>query len=86
MHIRDLDSYFKCVVSAIHRYSYLDLFLGIDLSTQSCKATLLDSTLAVTHSATVIFEEDLPQYNAKGGILIREGGVVVSPTLMVFTI
>ena len=59
-----------------------DLFLGIDLSTQSCKATLLDASLTVTHSATVIFEEDLPQYNAKGGILIREGGVVVSPTLM----
>ena len=75
-----------CVVSVIHRYSHLDLFLGIDLSTQSCKATLLDASLTVTHSATVVFEEDLPQYNAKGGILIREGGVVVSPTLMVFTV
>ena len=59
-----------------------DLYLGIDLSTQSCKATLIDSTLTVVNSVTVNFEDDLPQYHTNGGILIYEGGVVVSPTLM----
>ena len=59
------------------------MYLGIDLSTQSCKATLIDPTLTVVNSATVNFEDDLPQYHTNGGILIYEGGVVVSPTLMV---
>ena len=62
----------------------LDLYLGIDLSTQSCKATLIDSSLTVVNSVTVSFGDDLPQYHTNGGILIYDGGVVVSPTLMVF--
>lgn len=61
----------------------IELYLGIDLSTQSCKGVLMSNTLQVVRTAVVHFDTDLPQYETKNGALMRENGVVVSPTLMV---
>lgn len=61
----------------------VDLYLGIDLSTQSCKGVLMSDTLQVVGNAVVQFDNDLPQYGTKNGVLLKGNGVVVSPTLMV---
>ena len=60
-----------------------DLFLGIDLSTQSCKGTVVDEDLTVNYSANVNFDLDLSHYNTTNGVYYKGEGVVVSPTLMV---
>lgn len=61
------------------------LFLGLDASTQSLKASLLSSTLDVISELSVHFDSDLPQYGTKGGVLSGpEGsGEVYSPVIMV---
>ena len=61
----------------------VDLYLGIDLSTQSCKGVLMSDTLQVVGNAVVQFDNDLPRYGTKIGVLLKGNGVVVSPTLMV---
>jgi xylulokinase len=43
-----------------------DLFLGIDLSTQSIKATVVDSNAKVIQETLVNFEADLPNYRTQG--------------------
>lgn len=60
------------------------LFLGLDSSTQSLKATVLDSNLKVVVSETVHFDTELPQYKTKDGVYrdSNENGRIVSPTLM----
>lgn len=60
------------------------LFLGLDSSTQSLKATVLDSNLNIVTSETVHFDSELPQYKTKDGVY-RDSSVngrIVSPTLM----
>jgi len=59
------------------------LFLGLDSSTQSLKAIAIDGTLRVTAEYTVSFDEDLPEYETKGGVHIAPDGLrVTSPPLM----
>lgn len=58
------------------------LFLGIDLSTQSCKAMVVDSKFELKYSARVGFDEDMPRYKTKDGVHQAPGGHVTSPTLM----
>ncbi|KAF4652599.1 hypothetical protein FOZ61_009571 [Perkinsus olseni] len=59
------------------------LFLGFDLSTQSCKAVVLDENLDTVFSTTVKFDEDLPQYHTSNGVSIKESsGEVKSPSAM----
>ncbi|XP_057470244.1 LOW QUALITY PROTEIN: xylulose kinase 2-like [Actinidia eriantha] len=60
------------------------LFLGFDSSTQSLKATVLDSTLNIVHSDIVNFDSDLPHYKTKDGVYRDPSvnGRIVSPTLM----
>uniref|UniRef100_A0A2P2LB52 Xylulose kinase n=1 Tax=Rhizophora mucronata TaxID=61149 RepID=A0A2P2LB52_RHIMU len=60
------------------------LFLGFDSSTQSLKATVLDSSLNIVKSESIHFDSDLPHYNTKGGVLrdATDNGRIVSPTLM----
>ncbi|KAF9601438.1 hypothetical protein IFM89_020205 [Coptis chinensis] len=60
------------------------LFLGFDSSTQSLKATVLDSNLNIVTSETVHFDSELPQYKTKDGVYrdTSVNGRIVSPTLM----
>lgn len=60
------------------------LFLGFDSSTQSLKATVLDSNLNVVISELVHFDSDLPHYKTKDGVYRdpSDNGKIVSPTLM----
>ncbi|KAE8125951.1 hypothetical protein FH972_020711 [Carpinus fangiana] len=59
-------------------------FLGFDSSTQSLKATVLDSNLNIFATELVHFDTDLPHYQTKDGVF-RDNSVngrIVSPTLM----
>lgn len=60
------------------------LFLGFDSSTQSLKATVLDSKLNIVVSETVHFDSELPQYKTKDGVYRdpSKNSRIVSPTLM----
>ncbi|CAL4897443.1 unnamed protein product [Urochloa decumbens] len=60
------------------------LFLGLDCSTQSLKATVLDAGLAVVATDSVHFDTDLPHYGTQGGVRRdpAEHGRIVSPPLM----
>ncbi|KAK8552085.1 hypothetical protein V6N13_120512 [Hibiscus sabdariffa] len=60
------------------------LFLGFDSSTQSLKATVLDSNLVIVASELIHFDSDLPHFKTKDG-LYRDpnvNGRIVSPTIM----
>ncbi|KAF3441120.1 hypothetical protein FNV43_RR15031 [Rhamnella rubrinervis] len=59
-------------------------FLGFDSSTQSLKATVLDSNFNIVASELVHFDTDLPHYKTKDGIYRDPSinGRIVSPTLM----
>ncbi|KAK9930047.1 hypothetical protein M0R45_027106 [Rubus argutus] len=59
-------------------------FLGFDSSTQSLKATVLDSNLNVVTSEVVQFDTSLPHYKTKDGVYRDPSvnGRIVSPTLM----
>ncbi|KAJ4849569.1 Xylulose kinase 2 [Turnera subulata] len=60
------------------------LFLGFDSSTQSLKATVLDSNLNIVKSEQIHFDSDLPHYKTKDGVFRdpSDNGRIVSPTLM----
>nr|XP_043635781.1 xylulose kinase 2 [Erigeron canadensis]XP_043635782.1 xylulose kinase 2 [Erigeron canadensis] len=60
------------------------LFLGFDSSTQSLKATVLDSNLCIVTSEIVNFDSELPHYKTKDGVYrdASVNGRIVSPTLM----
>ncbi|KAI4316058.1 hypothetical protein L6164_024075 [Bauhinia variegata] len=59
-------------------------FLGFDSSTQSLKATVLDSNLNIVTSELVHFDSELPHYKTKDGVYRdpSDNGRIVSPTLM----
>ncbi|CAI0393559.1 unnamed protein product [Linum tenue] len=59
-------------------------FLGFDSSTQSLKATVLDSNLNVIQLDQIHFDSDLPHYKTKDGVYRdpSDSGRIVSPTLM----
>ncbi|XP_009149941.1 xylulose kinase 2 [Brassica rapa] len=60
------------------------LFLGFDSSTQSLKATVLDSSLNIVTTELVHFDTELPHYKTKDGVYRDPtvNGRIVSPTLM----
>ncbi|KAI3760732.1 hypothetical protein L1987_51131 [Smallanthus sonchifolius] len=60
------------------------LFLGFDSSTQSLKATVLDSNFCILTSEIVNFDSELPHYKTKDGVYRDSSinGRIVSPTLM----
>jgi hypothetical protein len=58
------------------------LYLGLDSSTQSLKATVIDSSLAVVAEADVNFDADFPSYATSGGVHKQDDGTVTSPTLL----
>ncbi|XP_061352981.1 xylulose kinase 2 [Gastrolobium bilobum] len=59
-------------------------FLGFDSSTQSLKATVLNSNLNIVASEIVHFDSELPHYKTKDGVYRDPSGNgrIVSPTLM----
>eukprot|EP00850_Spirogloea_muscicola_P019613 SM000195S05260 [mRNA] locus=s195:14642:18773:- [translate_table: standard] len=57
------------------------LFLGLDSSTQSLKATALDSKLQIVGSESVNFDSALPHYNTKDGVH-RDGDRITAPPQM----
>lgn len=60
------------------------LFLGFDSSTQSLKATVLDSSLNIVATELIRFDSDLPHYKTQDGVYrdSSDDGRIVSPTLM----
>nr|XP_043614806.1 xylulose kinase 2-like isoform X3 [Erigeron canadensis] len=60
------------------------LFLGLDNSTQSLKATVLDSSLNIVCTEIINFDTELPHYKTKGGVHRDPfiSGRITSPTLM----
>ena len=59
------------------------LYLGIDLSTQSCTGVLLDRSLTPVRPAISInFDDRLPEFGTSAGMCSGEGGVVTSPVRM----
>lgn len=59
------------------------LFLGLDSSTQSLKAMIIDSRLKVVYERSVNFDRDLPEFRTKGGVHHhRDGLTVTSPTIL----
>ncbi|KAM0849681.1 hypothetical protein ACQ4PT_053578 [Festuca glaucescens] len=59
-------------------------FLGFDCSTQSLKATVLDTGLAIVAHDAVHFDSELPHYGTEDGVRRdpAEPGRIVSPPLM----
>lgn len=58
-------------------------FLGLDSSTQTLKAALIDSSLKVVYEKAVMFDRDLPEFKTEGGAHKQSDGLTVtSPTLM----
>lgn len=59
------------------------LFLGLDASTQSLKASLLSVDLDVISECSIHFDSDLPSYKTKGGVTFGPAqGQVSSPVAM----
>eukprot|EP00929_Paragymnodinium_shiwhaense_P000285 TRINITY_DN100528_c0_g1_i1.p1 TRINITY_DN100528_c0_g1~~TRINITY_DN100528_c0_g1_i1.p1 ORF type:complete len:579 (+),score=137.78 TRINITY_DN100528_c0_g1_i1:72-1808(+) len=59
------------------------LFLGLDVSTQSCKALVIDANLNIVGDVIKVqYDADLPHYGTKDGCHRGEGGRVTSPTRM----
>lgn len=61
------------------------LYLGLDLSTQSVTAVLVEAppSLRVVDVQRVVFDDDLPKYATKNGMHVApQGGRVTSPVMM----
>ena len=54
-------------------------FVGLDLSTQALKASLLDASLRGVDEVSVRFDVDVPEFGTSGGVL-RHGHAPVSYT------
>ncbi|OBZ87194.1 Xylulose kinase [Choanephora cucurbitarum] len=57
------------------------LYLGLDLSTQQLKCTLINEEHHITYEEAVHFDRDLPEFGTKYGAIVNDD-VVTSPTLM----
>lgn len=58
-----------------------DLYLGLDLSTQQLKCTVMDNAHSIVLEEAVNFDRDLPEFGTKHGAF-HNGDQVTSPTLM----
>ncbi|MCE9613984.1 MAG: carbohydrate kinase [Lentisphaerae bacterium] len=57
--------------------------LGLDSSTQSLKATVIDEALNVVYERTVNFDAELPEFKTQGGVHRHADGVTVtSPAIL----
>ncbi|CAO3577974.1 unnamed protein product [Absidia cylindrospora] len=57
-------------------------YLGLDLSTQQLKCTLINETHAIVFEDAVNFGRDLPKYNTENGAVLHGDDIVTSPPLM----
>lgn len=55
------------------------MYLGFDLSTQSCKCLVMHAHLAVLGESRVHFDSDLPRYKTADGVHRHAGGRVTTP-------
>ncbi|KAF4653089.1 hypothetical protein FOL47_010714 [Perkinsus chesapeaki] len=61
----------------------MSLYLGFDLSTQSCKAVVINHNLDTVYTTTVNFDKDLSSYSTTNGVSIKSSrGEVKSPSAM----
>ena len=58
------------------------LFLGLDLSTQSLKAILINSSLEIVQIEKVNFQLEMPHYKTVNGVINPAPKVFVSPSMM----
>ena len=61
------------------------MFLGIDCSTQSLKLQIIDEFKFKLREVVVVYDEDLPHYNTKNGIIRynrNEFEHIATPTLL----
>lgn len=59
-------------------------FLGVDSSTQGCKATLIDDKLNVVATHAVNYQKEFgAAYGLENGVVTGAGSVVRQPTMMV---
>ncbi|RLN94043.1 hypothetical protein BBJ28_00019016 [Nothophytophthora sp. Chile5] len=58
------------------------LFLGLDCSTQSMSAVVVDVHGRVVHESSFRFDERFPQYGTDNGVLREKASEVVIPSLM----
>lgn len=66
-----------------HAFASDSLFLGLDSSTQSLKATVVDAALETQYEFSVSFDDDLPEFRTSGGAVRHDDGLTVtSPPLM----
>ncbi len=54
------------------------LFLGLDLSTQGLKSTMIDASLKVVYERAINFDRDLPRFGTRGGVCVGEDGLTVT--------
>ena len=58
----------------------MPLYLGLDSSTQSLTAIVIDSdSKAVVYESSLNFDQELPQYGTAHGVLPRAGGSPSTP-------
>ncbi len=62
-----------------------DLFLGLDLSTQGLKATLINAACQCLSETSVQFDSDLPEFNTQGGAHHHPDGLTVTSPPMMWT-
>lgn len=55
-----------------------ELFLGVDLSTQSLKTVLMDEGKNVLHESSLNFDADLPEFGTLGGVCRHPDGLTVT--------
>ena len=58
------------------------LYLGLDVSTQGCKATAINGRFGIVASHAINYAKDLPHYGLKNGVHASAGNAVTQPTLM----
>jgi hypothetical protein len=55
------------------------LYLGLDVSTQGCKATAINGRFGIVASHAINYAKDLPHYGLKNGVHASAGNVVTQP-------
>ncbi|KAI9029198.1 xylulose kinase-like protein [Hyaloraphidium curvatum] len=58
------------------------LHLGIDVSTQGVKLVAVDPSFHLVNESSLSYDRNLPSYGTSGGVLRRDGGVVVTPSAL----
>ncbi len=60
----------------------MSLYLGFDVSTQSCKIVVVDEGLNILFESRVHYDTDFPEYKTVNGVHFHDKGRVTSPAIM----